>query len=81
MEKQIIINATDGNLGRIASYAAKQALLGKEIIILNCNEAQITGNPKTILAKYQVFLVIFKRCGDIPKVSRLASITTSDRLG
>ena len=40
----ILIDATGGAVGRIASYAAKEALKGEEIKILNCKEAIITGN-------------------------------------
>ncbi len=41
MSIQIIIDASNAVLGRIASYAAKQSLLGKEVIIVNCNKANI----------------------------------------
>ena len=53
MEKEIIIDAAGGILGRIASYAAKQSLLGKSIKIVNCNDAMITGDKKMILKKYK----------------------------
>ena len=53
MEKQeIVIDATDWAVGRLASYAAKQALLGKSIKIVNCNDAVIVGNPKSIFEEY-----------------------------
>ncbi|MBI2451923.1 50S ribosomal protein L13 [Candidatus Pacearchaeota archaeon] len=51
--KQIIIDAADCVLGRVASFAAKQSLLGSSIIILNCNKALITGNKKNILYEYK----------------------------
>ncbi len=47
-----IIDAKNATLGRLASYAAKQALLGKEIIIVNCNEAIIIGKPRSIIEEY-----------------------------
>ena len=53
MENKIIIDAADGMLGRIASYSAKQSLLGKEVIVVNCNEALITGRPKSVFTDYQ----------------------------
>jgi len=53
MNKRIIIDATEAMMGRIASFAAKQSLLGKEIIIVNCNDALITGKRKSILGEYQ----------------------------
>ena len=38
VNKILVIDGEDGVLGRIASFAAKQALLGKEIKIVNCNK-------------------------------------------
>ena len=52
VEKEIIIDATNATLGRLASYAAKQALLGKRIIILNSEKAIITGRKKATIEKY-----------------------------
>ncbi len=39
-----IIDGTDATLGRLASYAAKEALKGEEIAILNCEKVLVTGN-------------------------------------
>ena len=52
MENTIIIDATDAILGRLASFAAKQALLGKKVIIVNSEKAKIIGDPKVILERY-----------------------------
>ena len=41
-----IIDGKGAILGRLASYAAKQALKGEEIVVLNCEEVIITGNKK-----------------------------------
>jgi len=49
---EIVIDAKMGVVGRIASFAAKKALLGNKIIIVNCNEAVITGPRKAVLATY-----------------------------
>lgn len=49
----MIINAQDTILGRLASYAAKKALLGEKIEIVNCEKAVITGGRKDILAEYK----------------------------
>ena len=38
MKKEIIINAQGGILGRIAAFSAKQALLGKKVIIVTKKE-------------------------------------------
>jgi large subunit ribosomal protein L13 len=43
-----IIDAKGRPMGRVASYAAKQALKGEEIAVVNCAEAIITGNKKMI---------------------------------
>lgn len=53
MSNKIIINAENAILGRLASYAAKQALLGKDIIIVNAEKAVIVGKEKDILEKYR----------------------------
>ena len=45
----MIINAEDTILGRLATYAAKQALLGEKVFIINCEKAIITGSRKDIL--------------------------------
>ncbi len=50
---KIVINAEGGIVGRIASYAAKKALLGKEVMIVNCNEAIVSGSKKALIKKYQ----------------------------
>ncbi|MBW2966189.1 50S ribosomal protein L13 [Candidatus Woesearchaeota archaeon] len=49
----MIIDVTNLILGRMATFVAKQALLGEEIKIVNCEKAVMTGNKKTILAKYK----------------------------
>ncbi len=49
----MIIDATDLILGRMASFAAKKALLGEKIDIVNCENAVITGSKRFILSKYQ----------------------------
>lgn len=49
----MIINAENSILGRLATYAAKQALLGEKIIVVNCEKAIITGNRKEILNDFK----------------------------
>jgi len=44
--KTLVINAQDTVLGRIASFAAKQAREGNKVIIINAEKAIITGSPK-----------------------------------
>lgn len=43
-----IIDGKGTPMGRLASYVAKQAIKGKDIVILNCNQVIITGNKKEI---------------------------------
>ncbi len=42
----MLLDATNIILGRLASFAAKKALLGENIEIINCENAVITGNRK-----------------------------------
>jgi len=48
----MLIDATDLILGRLATKAAKMALLGEEVVIVNCEKAVITGPKKIILEKF-----------------------------
>lgn len=69
-----IINGAGAVMGRLASYSAKQALLGEEIVILNCDKVIISGNRKDIQQRY---LDKRKRIGSGqmgPKVSRLSHL-------
>ncbi len=49
----MVIDAENATLGRLASYAAKQALLGKTIAIVNCEHALVTGKPRSVILEYQ----------------------------
>jgi len=49
----IIIDGKNATMGRLASYVAKQALRGEELIVLNCKEVIITGNRQFIKEDYQ----------------------------
>ncbi len=51
--KTIVIDATDTILGRLASHVAKQALLGKEVIIINCESVLLTGRKRMIIDEYK----------------------------
>jgi len=48
-----IIDGKNAVLGRLASYIAKQALKGEDIVILNCEQVIITGNKKTIKKDFE----------------------------
>jgi len=49
---KIIIDATGATFGRLCSFAAKKALEGNDIIILNSEKTIISGNKKDIIEKY-----------------------------
>ncbi|RJQ17623.1 50S ribosomal protein L13 [Candidatus Woesearchaeota archaeon] len=49
----MIIDAKNQIIGRMGSFAAKHALLGEVVHIVNCEYAVITGKRKMILAEYQ----------------------------
>lgn len=53
MVDEIIIDATDAVIGRISTFAAKQSLLGKKVVILNCEKAIRTGDRKMLMAKFE----------------------------
>jgi len=53
MNDKIIIDGKNAILGRLASYVAKQVLLGREIAIVNCDEVVVSGKPKTIILEYK----------------------------
>ncbi|MBM3228355.1 50S ribosomal protein L13 [Candidatus Pacearchaeota archaeon] len=48
-----IIDGNNAVLGRLASYVAKEALRGEEIIVLNCESVIITGNKKFIRKNFE----------------------------
>lgn len=49
----IIIDAKDLILGRMAAMAAKKALLGEEVIIVNAEQAVISGKKADVVARYK----------------------------
>ena len=51
--RSIVIDANNAILGRLASFAAKQALLGKNVIIVNCSEAVVSGGRDSVIADYR----------------------------
>jgi large subunit ribosomal protein L13 len=48
----IIIDASNMILGRLASYAAKELLLGKEVRVINCEKAVISGTREHVFGEY-----------------------------
>ena len=52
MTETLHIDATNAIIGRLCSYAAKQALLGKKINIYNCENAVISGPKNYTFERY-----------------------------
>ena len=48
-----IIDGKNAVMGRLASYAAKEALKGEKIVILNCEHVIITGNKENIAREFK----------------------------
>lgn len=49
----MIINAENNILGRLGAFAAKQALMGEDVRIVNSEKAVISGNRKDVLGKFK----------------------------
>ena len=49
--KPVVIDATNLVLGRMLSYAAKKALEGHEVILLNVSKAIISGEKRSIVQR------------------------------
>lgn len=67
----IIIDGKDAVLGRVAQYAAKEALKGENIAIVNCEEIMITGSRESILKKFRGSRERIGSAQGGPKISRL----------
>ena len=49
----IFIDGKNAILGRLATFSAKQTLLGKNVIIVNCNDVVISGRKRKIISEYR----------------------------
>jgi len=49
----IIIDANESILGRLATHVAKLALTGEQVNVVNCENALITGDKKTVFEKFK----------------------------
>lgn len=49
----MIIDGSNLILGRLASFAAKKALMGEEIIVVNAEKVLVTGEKLSILRRYR----------------------------
>ena len=48
-----IINGENAVLGRLASYVAKEAMKGEDMVVVNCEQIIITGNKKSIKDQFE----------------------------
>ncbi|MBI5389487.1 50S ribosomal protein L13 [Candidatus Woesearchaeota archaeon] len=53
MADPLIYDASGMIVGRLATVIAKQAILGKRIIIVNCESAVIVGKRETVLGDFK----------------------------
>jgi len=65
-----IIEGKNAILGRLASFAAKEALQGEEIAVVNCEQIIITGNKKDIKENFEAKRTRVGSTQKGPKVSR-----------
>ncbi len=49
---EIIIDASNKILGRMATFAAKQAMLGNKIVVVNSEKVVISGNKRVVIESY-----------------------------
>ena len=73
--REIIIDGKHAIMGRLASYAAKQSLFGKKVIIVNAGEVIIIGSKQDIATKY---IQRFKKGGSSIKGPKI--VRTSERI-
>jgi large subunit ribosomal protein L13 len=68
---KIIIDAEGAVFGRLCSFAAKRALEGDEIVIVNCDKSVVKGNKNDIINKYKSLINIGGSSQKGPKYSRI----------
>lgn len=52
-ENEIVIDAENSVVGRLASFIAKQAIYGKSVVIVNSEKAKIIGAPEVIIEQFK----------------------------
>ena len=65
-----LIDGKDAIMGRLASYAAKEALKGEDIVILNTEQVIITGNRENIKKDFDEKRTHVGSAQKGPKISR-----------
>lgn len=69
---KVIIDAEGEIFGRVCSFAAKQALEGNEIAIINAEKSIISGDKNGIVQKYRELRAKGGHSGKGPKHSKFA---------
>ena len=69
----MIIDAKNQIIGRVATFAAKKAMLGEQVTLLNCEQAVITGSKADIIARYMQ-RIARGQPGQGPYISRRADM-------
>ena len=67
-----IIDGQNTILGRLASYAAKEALRGEEVVVVNCEKVVITGSKKNIEKEFHEKRSKFGSSQKGPKPSKVS---------
>lgn len=67
----IIIDGKDAVMGRLAAYAAKEALKGEKIVVVNCREVLITGSKRNVKEEFEAKRGRVGSGQQGPKISRL----------
>jgi len=62
----IVYDAEREVLGRVASLAAKSALMGEEVVIVNADKAYVSGDMKMVFAQ-NLFKLTLKNKGNVNK--------------
>ncbi|MEM4282275.1 MAG: 50S ribosomal protein L13 [Candidatus Woesearchaeota archaeon] len=68
---EINIDAANAIAGRVASYAAKQALLGNTIRIVNCEKAILSGSRRWHINRYNRLINVVGQPQYGPFISRM----------
>jgi large subunit ribosomal protein L13 len=68
---ELNIDATNAIAGRLASYVAKQALLGNSVNVFNCEKAVISGRLSAVRDKYYHRIFKTGRVFKGPFISRM----------
>jgi ribosomal protein uL13 len=65
-----VIDGTETPMGRIATFVAKEALKGDEVVVVNCDKVIITGSRKNIEESFQIKRHRFGSSQKGPKISK-----------